>query len=48
MCEVFDYQVKRLQRVRIINVKLGELKIGHWRNLTPAELQGLLPARTVW
>jgi hypothetical protein len=31
--------------VRIVNVKLGNLALGHWRNLTPAELQGLVPKR---
>jgi 23S rRNA pseudouridine2604 synthase len=44
MCEVFGYEVRRLQRVRIINVHLGNLKLGQWRNLTEAELKGLLPA----
>jgi len=43
MCEVFGYEVKRLQRIRIMNVKLGKLKIGHWRNLTEKELEGLVP-----
>ena len=45
MCEVFGYEVKRLQRVRIINIRLGNLKIGRWRNLTEAELRGLLPEK---
>jgi len=48
MCEVFGYEVKRLQRVRIINIRLGNLKLGHWRNLTDAELRGLLPERKNW
>lgn len=48
MCEVFGYNVRRLQRVRIINIKLGNLKTGHWRNLTEAELHGLLPGRKDW
>ena len=48
MCEAFGYDVNRLQRVRIINIKLGELKIGKWRNLSEKELQGLLPQRTEW
>lgn len=48
MCEVFGYEVKRLQRVRIINVKLGNLKLGQWRNLSEAELRGLLPGRSDW
>ncbi len=48
MCEVFGYEVKRLQRVRIINIRLGNLKIGRWRNLTEGELRGLLPGRKDW
>lgn len=43
MCEVFDYRVERLQRVRIVNVRLGRLKLGQWRNLSAEEVQGLLP-----
>jgi len=48
MCEVFGYNVKRLQRVRIVNIKLGGLKVGRWRNLTETELRGLLPGRKDW
>jgi 23S rRNA pseudouridine2604 synthase len=48
MCEVFGYEVKRLQRVRIVNIKLGGLKVGRWRNLTESELHGLLPGRKQW
>ena len=48
MCATFDYQVRRLQRVRIINIRLDGIKVGQWRELTPAELQGLLPERTRW
>ena len=48
MCAAFDYQVRRLQRVRIINIRLDGIKVGQWRELTPAELQGLLPERTRW
>lgn len=45
MCEVLGCEVQRLQRVRIINVKLAGLKPGRWRDLTPEELKGLLPER---
>ncbi len=38
MCEHLDYRVKRLKRVRIMNVKL-DIAVGKWRNLTPAELK---------
>jgi 23S rRNA pseudouridine2604 synthase len=48
MAAHFRYRVKQLVRVRIGNVKLGHLKIGQWRNLTDAELHGLLPHRTDW
>ncbi len=48
MCAVFDYQVRRLQRVRIINIKLGELRPGQWRDLGADELRGLLPDRQDW
>lgn len=44
MCEVFGYEVKRLRRIRIMHIKLGKLKTGHWRNLTEKELRNLLPA----
>lgn len=45
MCEHFGYDVSRLQRVRIMNIRLGGLKPGQWRNLRDDELAGLLPAR---
>lgn len=48
MAAAFGYRVTQLRRVRIINVKLGALKPGQWRNLTDAELKGLLPERTDW
>lgn len=48
MAEAFGYRVKQLRRVRIVNVKLGALKVGQWRNLTDVELRGLLPNRTEW
>lgn len=37
MCDVFGYKVKRLQRTRIMNIRLGKMKIGQWRNLTKEE-----------
>lgn len=38
MCNAYDYQVIRLQRVRVMNIELGKLKSGEWRYLTEAEL----------
>ncbi|MBA2239227.1 MAG: pseudouridine synthase [Lysobacter sp.] len=48
MAAHFRYRVKQLIRVRIGNVKLAHLKTGQWRNLTDAELRGLLPLRNDW
>ncbi len=41
MCTVFDYRVRRLQRIRIMHIQLGTLKKGQWRNLNREELNGL-------
>jgi pseudouridine synthase len=38
MCEYLGYRVTRLIRTRIMNVSLGSLKPGQWRNLTAAEM----------
>ena len=48
MAAAFGYRVTQLRRVRIVNVKLGALKLGQWRNLTEPELRGLLPDRMEW
>lgn len=45
MCSALGYRVERLQRVRIVNVELGSLGVGEWRNLTPTEIADLLPAK---
>ena len=42
MCEALGYRVTHLTRERVMNIQLGHLKPGHWRNLTPAELDGLM------
>jgi 23S rRNA pseudouridine2604 synthase len=43
MCSFFGYKVLKLQRVRIINLELGDLKPGQWRQLAAEEVRGLLP-----
>lgn len=43
MCTHFGYDVTRLQRVRIINLRLGDLRPGEWRKLKMEEVRGLLP-----
>jgi 23S rRNA pseudouridine2604 synthase len=37
MCQHFGYGVVRLTRVRIMNIRLGNLAVGSWRYLTPEE-----------
>lgn len=39
MCDTLDYKVKKLVRVRIMNVNLGKLPLGHWRYLLPEEIE---------
>lgn len=40
MCEQLGYEVKKLKRIRIMNIKL-DLPVGKWRDLTEAELAEL-------
>lgn len=42
MCEHFGYSVRSLRRVRIMNLRLGSLRPGQWRELTDDELNELL------
>jgi 23S rRNA pseudouridine2604 synthase len=42
MCSALGYKAQRLQRLRIMNIHLGNLRPGQWRHLTPAELKGLI------
>lgn len=37
MCEALGYEVYRLQRTRIMNIHLGNLPVGQWRDLTKKE-----------
>ena len=38
MCSHFGYRVVKLKRIRIMNIDLGNLPVGKWRNLTKEEL----------
>ncbi|WP_038005244.1 23S rRNA pseudouridine(2604) synthase RluF [Tenacibaculum sp. 47A_GOM-205m] len=38
MCEYLGYNVTKLKRTRIMNVTLGNLKVGEWRELTSKEM----------
>ncbi|MCJ8298926.1 MAG: 23S rRNA pseudouridine(2604) synthase RluF [Pseudomonadales bacterium] len=42
MCEHFNYEVKQLERTRIMNVSLKGLPTGDWRDLTESELTTIL------
>ena len=42
MCQVFSYQVVHLKRIRVMNIKLGDLKEGEYRRVTDRELDELL------
>ena len=41
MCEALGFHVISLKRVRIMNIRLGNLKPGTWRNVTAEELREL-------
>lgn len=42
MCEFLGYEVTKLNRVRIMNITLNNLPVGHWRDLTEKELAKIL------
>ncbi|MBI9058425.1 MAG: pseudouridine synthase [Labilibaculum sp.] len=42
MCEYLDYDVRTLKRLRIMNISLGDLKVGSYRSFSKIELQELL------
>ena len=42
MCGMYKYQVIKLQRVRVMNILLGNLKLGEWRELEASEINSLL------
>jgi 23S rRNA pseudouridine2604 synthase len=46
MCRHFGYNVRRLQRTRIMHIKLGRLAPGDWRELRAAEIAPLLATRS--
>lgn len=42
MCEYFGYRVEKLVRIRIMNIELGDLQVGTYREVTEKEYQKLL------
>ncbi|MCB0477819.1 MAG: 23S rRNA pseudouridine(2604) synthase RluF [Crocinitomicaceae bacterium] len=41
MCEYLDYRVTKLKRIRIMNIALGDLPVGEYRDFTKEELEEL-------
>ena len=42
MCKKLGYNVKSLKRIRIINIKMNDLKVGQWRYLSNKEIKELM------
>ena len=42
MCENLGYRVVYLKRTRIMNIKLGDLKVGEYRELTKNEIDEIM------
>ena len=42
MCRELGFHAQEIRRVRIMNIRLGHLKTGTWRNVTEEELSELL------
>ena len=41
MCEYFGYKVTKLERVRVMNIELGNIKSGEYRKVTDDEIREL-------
>ena len=41
MCKELGYNVQKLKRIRIVNIELGNLQIGAYRNVTEDEIEEL-------
>lgn len=48
MCEALGYQVRDLKRIRVMNIHLGSLKTGTFRNVTEKELSILMKELYKW
>ncbi|MDR3652626.1 MAG: 23S rRNA pseudouridine(2604) synthase RluF [Paludibacter sp.] len=42
MCEYFEYDVAKLERIRIMNISLKGLPLGEWRQLQPDEMDQIM------
>jgi len=41
MCEHFDFRVRKLKRMRIMNINVNNIATGEWRHLTKTEMREL-------
>ena len=41
MCEYFNYEVTKLERIRVMHIQLKGIPLGEWRELTPTEVEEL-------
>ena len=44
MCEALGYRVRKLRRIRIMNIRLGSMQPGQWREVMQEELEELFAA----
>lgn len=44
MCEYFEYDVVKLERIRIMNISLKGIPLGEWRQLEPTEMEQIMAA----
>ena len=42
MVAAVEYDVKKLKRIRVENIMLGDLEEGQWRRFTESEKAGIL------
>lgn len=42
MCKALNYNVIYLERIRIMNIELGNIPIGHYRNVSKSEIMKLI------
>jgi len=47
MCESLGYEVKTLKRIRVMNIELGTLAVGKWRELSKKKISELKKQLTI-
>jgi 23S rRNA pseudouridine2604 synthase len=41
MCDALDHKVTHLKRIRVMDIKVGDLPVGRWRYMTTEEVAGI-------